>query len=616
MASFPSLALQKDDVKVRYLEPYGSDALNKFFSAFPLGVYRGFTPVVASSVVTFNVDSFGHSLALVKSAMSNSVVAIVLESAFQLDFSSHSTWPVYVVAKANYTVGSTTTAEIVTQTSAPTGGTEIGICKVTGTGSPGTITVTNAAPPDRSLPLANTSNAYGFMAQGDLERLAGLTDGRMSIGATKTTDYTAVADGRCDLLDFSASASLKTITLPDSTAAGNISGQTYRVVNITQTAATGARFLCQGTDVIHKQDGTFSTELSLRNFKGHFVELFLVETMSPAQWHIRTYTLQPHHGADHQAGGVDAIKLDDLAAPDDNTDLDVSTSAHGLMPKLGGSASNVLRMDGTQGPVPQPAAVAYDSTIHTTSPGGAVTADGRIYRFNATSGNITFNLPASAGESTGALVRFMCVTTGTSTTVARTLIIQPDGTDETSAGVGAYTVYGSKFGDMVELALDKGVTPARWHLLQRGNSPAYYFGSYSGNAADPYTDGFDRLLFATGAVTSPTNAIVQTASNGLFTVAFGGIYTVVLHMTTNNATGLSQATIQRPGGNVAAGTDITGAIQNTNASAGTNIESITAVTTMVLGAGNTFDVYSANAFPTTSGTPAVPSGSISIFRIS
>ena len=39
------------------------------------------------------------------------------------------------------------------------------------------------------------------------------------------------------------------------------------------------------------------------------------------------------HASTHQAGGSDAIKLDDLAAPDDNTDLDATTSAHGLMPK-------------------------------------------------------------------------------------------------------------------------------------------------------------------------------------------------------------------------------------------------------------------------------------------
>ncbi len=44
------------------------------------------------------------------------------------------------------------------------------------------------------------------------------------------------------------------------------------------------------------------------------------------------------------------IKLDDLGAPDDNTDLNASTSKHGLLPKLGGGTSNFLRADGTWAP--------------------------------------------------------------------------------------------------------------------------------------------------------------------------------------------------------------------------------------------------------------------------
>jgi len=53
------------------------------------------------------------------------------------------------------------------------------------------------------------------------------------------------------------------------------------------------------------------------------------------------------HKTSHQSGGSDAIKLDDLAAPDDNTDLDASTSAHGLLKKLPGGTSTYLRADGT-----------------------------------------------------------------------------------------------------------------------------------------------------------------------------------------------------------------------------------------------------------------------------
>jgi hypothetical protein len=52
------------------------------------------------------------------------------------------------------------------------------------------------------------------------------------------------------------------------------------------------------------------------------------------------------HQADHNSGGADALKLDDLAAPDDNTDLGVSTSAHGLVLR-GTGVGDFLKDDGS-----------------------------------------------------------------------------------------------------------------------------------------------------------------------------------------------------------------------------------------------------------------------------
>ncbi len=63
-----------------------------------------------------------------------------------------------------------------------------------------------------------------------------------------------------------------------------------------------------------------------------------------------------HHDEDHASrhaeGGADPVKLDDLAAPDDTTDLDASTGAHGLLPKLSGSTAEFLRGDGASPPRP------------------------------------------------------------------------------------------------------------------------------------------------------------------------------------------------------------------------------------------------------------------------
>lgn len=47
------------------------------------------------------------------------------------------------------------------------------------------------------------------------------------------------------------------------------------------------------------------------------------------------------------SGWLDAMKLDDLASPDDNTDLNASASKHGLLPKLSNVATEVLSGIGT-----------------------------------------------------------------------------------------------------------------------------------------------------------------------------------------------------------------------------------------------------------------------------
>lgn len=53
------------------------------------------------------------------------------------------------------------------------------------------------------------------------------------------------------------------------------------------------------------------------------------------------------HASTHLSGGSDSIKLDDLAAPDDNTDLNASLSKHGLMQKYPGGTTTYLRADGS-----------------------------------------------------------------------------------------------------------------------------------------------------------------------------------------------------------------------------------------------------------------------------
>jgi len=56
---------------------------------------------------------------------------------------------------------------------------------------------------------------------------------------------------------------------------------------------------------------------------------------------LSTSGVEPH-ASTHKSGGSDPIKLDELAAPTDVTTLNVSTSAHGLTPKLPNDATKYL----------------------------------------------------------------------------------------------------------------------------------------------------------------------------------------------------------------------------------------------------------------------------------
>lgn len=53
------------------------------------------------------------------------------------------------------------------------------------------------------------------------------------------------------------------------------------------------------------------------------------------------------HAATHRTGGGDILRLDELGEPTDNSRLNASTAAHGLLLKLQGGTTKFLRADGT-----------------------------------------------------------------------------------------------------------------------------------------------------------------------------------------------------------------------------------------------------------------------------
>lgn len=60
-----------------------------------------------------------------------------------------------------------------------------------------------------------------------------------------------------------------------------------------------------------------------------------------------------------------SIKLDDMGTPDDSTDLDVSASRHGLVPKAPNNAKQVLFGDGTWGAVERSKGITIESPTAT-----------------------------------------------------------------------------------------------------------------------------------------------------------------------------------------------------------------------------------------------------------
>jgi hypothetical protein len=116
----------------------------------------------------------------------------------------------------------------------------------------------------------------------------------------------------------------------------------------------------------------------------------------------RTATLPNKSGTVAMVADIAATKLDDFAAPDDNTDLNATTGAHGLLPKLGGGTTDFLRADGAWAPPAGGAAAPKNVAINGKmdfaqrgtsftigQTGGSYTLDRYYAECNHDAGNIT-----------------------------------------------------------------------------------------------------------------------------------------------------------------------------------------------------------------------------------
>ncbi len=142
----------------------------------------------------------------------------------------------------------------------------------------------------------------------------------------KTDNYTLTASDSVIIMKSSG----KTITLP---SPSSVAGSGYTKLYYIKNDSTGDIYI-SGTI-----DGESGKTLQT-------LESVLLFT-DGSDWYINKSYFVADHGSTHIKNGSDEIKIDDLADPDDNTDLDVSTTAHGLCPKLPNDTTKFLRGDGS-----------------------------------------------------------------------------------------------------------------------------------------------------------------------------------------------------------------------------------------------------------------------------
>ena len=173
MPSFPSTALDPANVKMAFREAVVSEAINLRHMGLPRGVYRGWVPTVTpgSKVLTFDVDPvLGYSSLKVGALSTRVQVDIFADTPVTLDFTDHTSYPVYVIARADFAREQATQARIFTRSSGPVGPQEVALCLVDRPGDDLTVDVT--VPGRRQPPLAFQGQAFGYMQQGASDDIA------------------------------------------------------------------------------------------------------------------------------------------------------------------------------------------------------------------------------------------------------------------------------------------------------------------------------------------------------------------------------------------------------------------------------------------------------------
>lgn len=222
------------------------------------------------------------------------------------------------------------------------------------------------------------------------------------------------------------------------------------------------------------------------------------------------------HASSHASGGADAVKLDDLAAPDDNTDLDATTSAHGLLPKLGGGTTNFLRADGTWATPPGGAGISDGDKgdITVSGSGAAWTIDPAVVSLAKMANLAADTLIGRATASTGVPEAIACTAAG------RALLDDANAAAQRSTlGLGSAATAAST--DFAPAA--QGVTNGNGHDHSDGDGAQIAYASLSGL---PTLGGAAALNVGTGAGTVAAGNDVRLSPRSVTASIVSGVVTI------------------------------------------------------------------------------------------
>jgi hypothetical protein len=196
-----------------------------------------------------------------------------------------------------------------------------------------------------------------------------------TLGAASSSDLSTHAADTSSVHGIADTSALATSS-DVSTAVSNHSSDTTSVHGIADTSA-----LATATDISTHNSDTTSVH--------GIADTSALATTTDLSTHASD-TSSVHGIADTSVLLTTATKLDDLAAPEDNTDLNASASAHGLLPKLPNDAAKVLLGDGSYGYAP-----LYAATVPTANYTLVAGDAGKLVEMDVAAG-CTVTIPTNA----------------------------------------------------------------------------------------------------------------------------------------------------------------------------------------------------------------------------